>query len=347
MEFHPHFLTSHVGSVPHLDGIEISDWICKYLDIPAWTQHPRKTFLESIYVQYSHSLPAIVVDGIKQKISFDTGSDITQRLETFYTNYLADDIDSFALSPEYASGFFTMLETLQRYPGEWAKGQVIGPISFGLTITDQNLRASIYNEMLEDVIVKNMAMNARWQIHQMHNVRPNIIIFVDEPYMASYGSAFISLRREQVISNMNEVIQAIHNEGALAGTHCCGNTDWSVLLSTQVDILNLDAYSFMETLSLYPVELRQFLDRGGIFAWGIVPTSDEVYQLEPSILANRLLEGFELISQKSRSHNVHISPDDFANCSILTPSCGFGTTSIKTAELVFETLVRTAGILKK
>ena len=78
-----------------------------------------------------------------------------------------------------------MLETMKAAPTsqsrdiQWIKGQVTGPISFGLTVTDQELCASLYDEMLADVIVKNMAMNARWQVKQLKKVCPNVIIFVD------------------------------------------------------------------------------------------------------------------------------------------------------------------------
>ena len=100
-----------------------------------------------------------------------------------------------------------MLETLRNSKGEWAKGQVTGPVSFGLTVTDQDLRSGLYIEMLDDVIVKNMAMNARWQIRQLKSVRPNVILFLDEPYLAAFGSAFISLSREQVIGYLDEVFE--------------------------------------------------------------------------------------------------------------------------------------------
>jgi hypothetical protein len=201
------------------------------LDAPAWPQLPRSTFRENMYVQYSSTLPAIVEDAAKEKIYFDTRQDITPALEAFYTPFLADDVNAFALRPEYAAGFFAMLETLRstgaKPPSEqvWAKGQVTGPISFGLTVTDQDLRASLYNEMLADAILKNAAMIARWQVRQLKTARPNVIIFVDEPYMASFGSAFISLSREQVIAMLDEVFEAIHSEGGLAGVHCCANTD--------------------------------------------------------------------------------------------------------------------------
>jgi len=228
-----------------------------------------------MYVQYSRGLPALVLDETNERITFDTAIDLSTALETFYERYLADDVDSFALTPDYAAGFYGLIEAARAVPGEWIKGQVTGPISFGLTVTDQNLRASLYHELLADVIVKNMAMIARWEVRQLRAQRPNVILFVDEPYMASFGSAYISLGREQVIAMLDEVFAAIHQEGAIAGVHCCANTDWSVLLATAVDVLNLDAYGYLENLALYPVELKAFLDRGGLVTWGIVPNNDE------------------------------------------------------------------------
>jgi hypothetical protein len=347
MAFTPHFLTSQIGSIPHLDGKEMCERLAKTIDIPAWPQLPRRSFHESMYVQYSPSLPAIAVDEAKEKIIFDTTNDISPAMEEFYSRYLAEDIDSFGLRPDYAAGFYTMLDTLKRIPGEWCKGQVTGPISFGLTVTDQNLRASLYDEMLADVIVKNMAMNARWQVRQLKTARPNVIIFVDEPYLASFGSAYINLSREQVIATLDEVYAAIHVEGALGGVHCCANTDWSVLLATQVDILNLDAFGYLENLSLYTTELHDFIERGGIVAWGIVPTGDEIFQLDAPGLAKRLMDGLKMISQKALARGVPITMEALVSHSLITPSCGLGSSSVATAEQVIETLIKTSEVLKK
>jgi hypothetical protein len=347
MAFHPKFLTTQIGSMPYPDGKEICKRLVSTLDIPAWPQLPRRSFRESMYVQYSSALPGILLDEGKEKILFNTENDISPVLEEFYAHYLAEEVDCFGLRPDYAAGFFTMLETLRATPGEWAKGQVTGPISFGLTVTDQNLRASLYDDMLSDVIVKNMAMNARWQARQLHALRPNVIIFVDEPYLASFGSAYISLSREQVITILDEVFAGIHAEGALAGVHCCANTDWSVLLATQVDILNLDAFGYLENLSLYAAEIRAFIDRGGIVAWGIVPTGQEIFEVNGQMLATKLRDGLDMICQKSRAHGVSIDPEELANHSLVTPSCGLGSTSIETTERVLETLVTTSEILKK
>jgi len=346
MTFQPNFLTTLIGSVPYTHTTQICKKIVDTIDVPIWPQMVKLGFRENMYTQYGAVLPAVVIDDGNEKITFDTTEDITPALETFYMPFLEENLDYFSLPRQHADGFYTMIEQLKESNGEWVKGQVTGPISMGLTVTDQDLRSSLYNEMLADVLVKNAAMNARWQIRELKKVRPNIIIFVDEPYMASFGSAFISLSREQVIVMLDEIFEAIHAEGGLAGVHCCANTDWSVLLGTQVDILNLDAYGYLENLALYPDELRQFLDRGGVIAWGIVPSNEEINSVTPGGIANQLREGIALICEKAAARGVTISPEEFESCSLITPACGLGPTTPEIADKVLQVLVETAEILR-
>ena len=341
------FLTTHVGSVPYTSINGLTEKINKHLDVPAWPQLSRLSFRENMYAQYSPALPVIREDEEQEKIYFDTSEDITNALETFYTPVIADDLEAFALRPNYANGFFAMMETLRNSDGIWAKGQVTGPVSFGLTVTDQNLRASLYDDMLADTIVKNAAMNARWQIRQLKSVRSNVILCLDEPYMAAFGSAFISLSREQVVTYLDEVFDSIHAEGGVAGIHCCANTDWGVLLATKVDILNLDAYGFVENLALYPVELREYLDRGGSICWGVVPNTDQIFKETPQGLADRLKNGIQLIVEKAASRGVTIKAEEFENRSLIAPACGLGPTTIEAADQVFEVLSETGNILKR
>lgn len=345
MSFEPHFLTTHVGSVPYTEVDGISDRIGAALDIPAWPQFSRRTFRENMYVQYSAALPRVVLDEANEKITLDTTGDLTPDLEVFYEKFLADDLDAFALTPEVAAGFFTMRDYLRATPGDWAKGQVTGPVSLGLTVVDQDLRSILYNDLLADAIVKNAAMNARWQARELSAVRSNVIIFADEPYMASFGSAFISLSREQAITMLDEVFAAVHQEGALAGVHCCANTDWGLLLDTSVDILNLDAYGYVDNLALYPVELRAFLDRGGVIAWGIVPNTETIFDVTATQVAEKLQAGIALICEKAAARGVTLRPEEFAQRSLLVPACGLGPTTPAVADRAFTMLGEVQAIM--
>ena len=55
-----------------------------------------------------------------------------------------------------------------------------------------------------------------------------------------------------------------------------------------MDILILDAYEHLENLALFSHEVRAFLDRGGNFAWGIIPNHEAVFSVTREGLARRL-----------------------------------------------------------
>jgi hypothetical protein len=341
MTFSPHFWSTALGSYPVTDSPALARRLPALLDLPAWAQLPRRSYLENMYIQFSPAMPGLVLDPAHERVYFDTQGDLAPALEQFYERFLADDLDYFGLRPEYAAGFFDFEAALQELPagendpalpGAWLKGQVTGPVSFGLTVTGQDLRASLYHDFLAEAIVKGLAMNARWQARRLQSLRPNVLVFVDEPYMASFGSAFISLGRQQALEMFNEIFDAIHQEKALAGVHCCGNTDWSLLLESRLDVLNLDAWSYLETLALYPAELRAYLDRGGVVAWGIVPNNEQVFAIDAAGLAARLRAGIEQICRKAAGRGVQIDPQEFERRSLVAPSCGLGPASPETAQ---------------
>jgi methionine synthase II (cobalamin-independent) len=340
------FSTTLLGSFPFHETQALCQQLVAEIDIPAWPQLPRRTFLENMYTQFSAPLPGIVTDYQREKVYFDTTQDLTPHLEIFYEHYLADDLDYFSLPPKYAVGFYEMLPALQSAPGLWVKGQVTGPVSFGLTVTDQELHASLYHELLIDPILKNICMNARWQIQQLKHTRKNVIIFVDEPYLASFGSAYINLNRDQVTELLEEVFEVIHQEGVLSGIHCCGNTDWSMLLETSVDVLNLDAYDYLESLALYPQELHDFLSRGGWICWGLVPNNPMLYQETAPSLEKRLKMGFSLILEKAHRRGVPLELNEIAQRSLIAPNCGLGSASTEIAQRALELLPEVANLFK-
>ena len=106
---------------------------------------------------------------------------------------------------------------------------------------------------------------------KLREVAEGALVVLDEPYLCAFGSAFVNVPRNDVIAAIDAGVAAIHKEGALAGLHCCGNTDWSLVFSTDLDVVNFDAYEYFQGLSLYPAELSSFLQKGGVLSWGIVP----------------------------------------------------------------------------
>jgi hypothetical protein len=195
-------------------------------------------------------------------------------------------------------------------------------------MTDQERRPSLYDDMMRDMIVKNALRHGQWQERELRKLCPRTIMFVDEPFLSMVGSAYASLPREQVIDALEEVLSGL--EG-WTGAHCCANTDWSLLLGTSVNILSFDAYEYAETVALYPEELRGFLGRGGMLAWGVVPSSGDAAATITAQEAREVLErALALFEGKGFER-----PELLAQ-SLVTPACGTGTLSVAVAEHVFR-----------
>jgi len=328
-----------IGSLPHQDVERACDIVLEsFPEIPAWPQLPRLNLRENMYIQVSEGMPCLVLDEKKGMVYFQTKGDITGELEKFYKNIIEDRIEYFKITQNYAAGFHSFVERLKRklskeqgIAGVLAlKGQLIGPISFGLTVTDENKKSIIYHDELAEVAVKSCGMKARWQIARMKDVFPETIIFIDEPYLSSFGSAFVSLGRDEVVNYLNQVIDSIKLEDAIAGIHCCGNTDWSILIDTKVDIISFDAYNYLETISLYPEKLNEFFTQGRYLAWGIVPASARAMEEEIEDLVKRFENGFRVLVNKG------IEEEKILKNLLITPSCGTGTLPIGVAERVMK-----------
>jgi len=328
-----------IGSLPHQDVERACEIVLEsFPKIPAWPQLPRLNLRENMYIQASEGMPCLVLDEGKGMVYFQTKGDISGELEKFYEKIIEDKVDNFKIGLDYAAGFYSFMELLRKNISKREvsagilalKGQLIGPISFGLTVTDENRKSILYHEQIVDAVVKTCGMKARWEIRRMKEVFPQTIIFIDEPYLSSFGSAFVSVGRDEVVNYLNQVIDSIKLEGAVAGIHCCGNTDWSILMDTKVDIISFDAYNYLETISLYPEKLKGFLNKGGQLAWGIVPASSKAMGEEVEGLNKRFEDGVRLLVSKG------IRRESVLENLLITPSCGTGTLPIEVAEKVIK-----------
>jgi methionine synthase II (cobalamin-independent) len=319
----PPFLPTGVGSLPHEDPEAATRMVLKvFRDVPCWPQLPRRSFLENMYIQFAEGLPGAAIDG--EKLFVEGGESILAKAEEFYERFLSEDLSTFALSTERAAGLHALLASgTGRYPA--VKGQVTGPVSFGLMITDRGKKPIFYDPMARDVLVKHLLRVAQWQVAQLSRLSPNVIIVLDEPYLASVGSSILSLGRDDVVGCLNEIFDGL--PGALCGIHCCANTDWGLVLSSRTELLSFDAYEYADALLLYPEEVKDFLGRGGKLAFGIVPTSMERIPAEtPETLADRM----DAILGKFESRGI--GREAVIRATLLTPACGLGTLPVDYAE---------------
>ncbi len=327
--FKANMLPVLIGSLPIADHDEAFHMVLESTpEVPLWVQLPMYAN-EGMMVQFVSGIPGVIEeDG---RVFIDTSDpSFEDNVLKFYEDYLmvtdgGAPLDStrFAMTKETAKGFHTLLETIEKTSElpTALKGQVTGPVTLATGLTDQNRRALFYDDRLLDIVVKTLAMKARFQVEKMSQFGIPAIVFIDEPALAGFGtSAFISISSEDVQRVLGEVIEAIHGAGGLAGVHVCANTDWSLILDSNADILSFDAYGFFDRLALYEESLKRFFDQGRCLAWGIVPTSDtsEIDQVTTSSLVSKLESQIAHLEAMGIDHATILAQ------SLVTPSCGTG-----------------------
>jgi len=343
MEFKPNFLACAVGSMPHASASDAVDVILAAVpEAPVWPQLSGRGLNEQMEIQYSEGMPCRVIDREKGRMFFETSGDYIDAFTEFYEAYIyacdpddgTGDVSAMAISPEFSAGIYELESRLKAEGGTrpFVKCQTTGPCSFALTIVDENKRALWYNEEFRDVVVKALAMKCRWQIQMLKPYGEVIICFIDEPILSGFGSStYVSVQRDEVVGAVGELVEAIHAEGALAGVHCCGNTEWSIPIDAGAEIVNFDAFQFGETIAMYPEHVRSHLESGKALAWGVVPTSVKVRNNTAETLVDHYEKMVDHLVEKSGLDRGLVYQQ-----TMLTGSCGTGSMEIEDAERVFQ-----------
>ena len=160
------------------------------------------------------------------------------------------------------------------------RGQLEGPISFGLNILDQDERPIIFNDTVRPFLMEFMARRLNIQLSKLKDMNPNAFMFVDEPGLQFIFSALSGYDSVRAAEDMRYFFSMIEHP---RGVHLCGNPDWDFLLAQDLDVLSLDIYTNAEVFSSYTKAITRFLDKGGILVWGIVPTTTDIFAGENSL----------------------------------------------------------------
>jgi hypothetical protein len=265
-------LTTAMAVMPHRDADRALE-LALSLDVPFWPQLPHLSYYEDMYVQASEHFPGIVVDFDKRTLRFSTERFIAE-LEEALSRF--DEPGYFDVSKTYSAVYprFLWLDLADR-PA--IRGQMEGPISFGLNVHDENDRPILFDETVRPFMLDFMAKRVNAQLARLKQRNENAFMFVDEPGLQFLFSA---------MSGYNDVAARADMERFFAmserprGVHLCGNPDWDFLLGLDLDVLSLDAYTNGEIFASYSNAIKRFLDRGGVLVWGIVPTNWEPFAAE-------------------------------------------------------------------
>jgi hypothetical protein len=324
-----------MGIMPHAD-LERALNVALSLDIPFWPQLPRVSYFEDMYVQALEHFPGVKIDAANQKILFDL-SRFYEELPLYFEK--AEVPETFSLTKEFSLVYHRFLEKdLSGYPA--IRGQMISPISLGLKVVDQDRKPIIYHDEVREVLFDFIQKKVNRQYWELKAKNPNAFVWVDDPGLELIFTAFSGYNEGQAKNDLDLFLGGVES---LRGIHLCAKPDWDFLLKSKIDILSFDSFNCGAVIINYP-SLKEFIGRGGIISWGIVPTYTELLEKEtiPS-LQERLESFWDDLSRRGvdRERLLRQSLLAPATCNLLNPD------KEKTVEKAFEVLKELSGTIRE
>ena len=300
--------TTAMGIMPHRD-VEQALELALSLDIPFWPQLPKVSLYEDMYVQASQNFPGIAIDFDKERLIFNTAR-FEQELDEYFVKM--DDPEAFALTAEYSAVFRKFLsKELQSYKA--VRGQVIGPVSFGFKVLDENLKPVIYNDAARTILFDFIQKKANIQYRELKERNPNAFVWLDEPGLGYVFSGLSGYNEQLAKEDYHNFAEGL--EGP-KGLHLCAEVNLPYLLELGVEILSFDAYQIGFMPREYAGNVAEFIQSGGIISWGIIPTESTTLATQtPETLAAILSSYWEVISE-----NTGLSLNQIAKQALVAPA---------------------------
>ena len=309
---------SSVGSLPHLDREDaISFVLARNPELPAAPTLPRLDPLEAMIPQGAWAVPGVRIDddgtlSIPDPARLDPSASIGD--------------------PELTGRpFASWRRFLTRIAGrrDPAKLQLTGPITLGLTLA----QAGAPSPLAFEVAASAVSQRVEHLLDLSRRLAPGVplVLVFDEPGLVGGLRPELSLDADRVIDVISGALAAAEGS-AWTGIHCCGPTDWRLVLQAGPDLLSLpvgaDATGSAGAIGA-------FLERGGWIAWGAVATNEPLGE-QPSRSWRQLSgEWCELVQ-------AGCDPVLLRRQSLVTPACGLALHDEAQTDHVFDLTRRLA-----
>ena len=307
MPFAGNLITTGMGILPHKE-MERALTVSMSVDIPFWPQLPRMNFYEDMYAQASENFPGIILEPENRKIYFHTEKFYAE-LENALLNL--EEENFFRMSSQFSATYHKFLSyDLSGYIS--IRGQLEGPVSFGLNVLDENKKPVIFNDEARSLLFDFMARKANVQLSELKERNKNAFMFIDEPGLQYIFSSVSGYTNDMARKDFEGFFAQIEHP---RGIHLCGNPDWDFLLNLDIDILSFNAYNCGEIFVKYKSSIKRFLDKGGIIGWGLVPANYDEFKKES---VDGLVHHIENLWQELKKEGFDLQ--HILSQSILTPA---------------------------
>ena len=214
------------------------------------------------------------------------------------------------------------------------KGQIEGPITLSSYLFHKG-QPFIWDPALFAAVAFHVSQMLCWQIAQLRSASDlPVLLFIDEPALCLEAPDY-SVPEEQRLSALSSALNDVRSRGALAGLHCCASHPFQRMCLVQPDVISFDAHVGLESFFADPA-VRTFLMRGGMVAYGLVPTSAQLDPLDAPGLFTRWLKAAASAGDAQ----------DLARRAMVTATCGLGMLDSTSVAESFQLLQEMSALMR-
>lgn len=306
--FAPAGAVTGIGSLPFtsLDSA-VSGVACFSPEIPFWPQLPQMSEREGVISQGVGILTDLVEprpEGYGYQVKpgrIDAVLEVLRRSRGELTPVNAIGFGAF--EEGVSSGLFRSALAV--------KGQIEGPITLSAYLFYQG-RPFLADAALFAAVTFHVSQMICWQANRLKSAGLPVLLFLDEPALCLEAPPG-TVSEQQRLHALAATLEDARLHGALAGLHCCAARPLERMCRANPDILSFDAHEGLESFFASKQAL-DFVRKGGIVAYGMVPTWPHLHSFNPMSAFTRWLQA------ASRAGDLQ----EFARRTMITATCGLG-----------------------
>jgi hypothetical protein len=320
-----------VGSVPHMDPAASVRFQCQaFPEVPSWPQMPKRSPKERLTHQGLSGLPGIQFKPDGSAVWHEPSVGWKALSESFSGDRRAGRLETAALNPDEAAGFFSFLEEGPRYfrPEKQAvKGQCAGPVSLGFALKMVDGKSILTCPDAMSALTEFLTLQALWQARRLSEMGLPVVMFIDEPSLGGFQPEKAGLTWETVGSWFQKILEPLQTEGFLTGFHACGKGPYRWAFETTAEFIHVDVHRYQDMLLEESESLDRHLRQGGMLVFGLVPTAMSGGTFpDPAFLVEQWMAFAHTASRRG------VDPALLAAGSVFSTSCGLGGGSLAVAE---------------
>jgi len=251
-----------VGSLPHLQSGEAVALVLRVQpELPTLPQLPGRSVLESMLPQVAVGMGGVVVEP-------DGGLSVSPGRVCPVEDGAPLDEGAWAT----LDAFLDAASTVPRLKA--VKVQLAGPVTLALALVHGGVapgRAFAAAGATVRSRARALAAEVRRRLPGV-----GIVAVLDEPGLTAFLAPGFPAGVDATIDLMSGALVAFGAD-VVTGIHCCGPTDWRLVIHAGPDLISLPVDAGITDDSS---GLTAFLERGGWIAWGAVPTDRPIGEKE-------------------------------------------------------------------